>query len=180
MMNGRDKTIVLGSVALGLSISSIVLAYRVLNLGTWSWLIGGLVMTLCLLTYFYFGRGGGREAVARIRTTDDEGFQKMERVLNRTVNRQGAGPLWKSRTYSLNQGDMLKVDVRSDREVTARLVRVVQGSAMEEIDGSHGSYKTWSKVSVIPTNGEYRIVLDALHPQVTITVRIGHRPTRLL
>ena len=173
MTDDRSKAIVISLTALGISIVSIVISYYLLDLGIWSWVIGGLVMTLCLLASFYLRRSAGREVVARVRATDDEGFQKMERVLNRTVGKQPTGPLWESRVYKLSKGDVLKVEVIADHEVTARLVRT--GPVKVNVDGSTGPVKRWSKKIEVREGGDHRVILDCGHPKITVTVKIGLR-----
>lgn len=165
-----------GLTALGISIVSIVISYYLLDLGLWSWVVGGLVMTLYLLAYIYLRRTAGREVVARVRDMDDEGFQKMERVLNRSVSKPPTGPLWVSRVYKLTKGDMLKVEVIADHEVTARLVKSGPGSIREDIDSSNGPVKRWSKEIEVHEDGDHRVILDSAHIKVTVTVRIGYRP----
>lgn len=174
MTDDRNKAIVVSLTALGISIVSIVISYYLLDLGIWSWVIGGLVMTLCLLAYIYLRRSAGREVVARVRATDDEGFQKMERVLNRTVGKPPTGPLWESRVYKLSKGDVLKVEVIADHEVTARLVRT--GPVKAEVDGSTGPVKRWAKKIDIREEGDHRVILDGGHPKITVTVKIGYKP----
>lgn len=174
-MRDRDRIIVLGLVALGLSISSIIFSYYLLNFGTWSWVIGGLLMTACLLTYAYSKRRVRIEDITRGGTTDDEGFQKKERVFNQTISKPAAGPLWESRIYNLNHGDMLKVEVGGDREVAARLVMIGPNSIKKDVDGSRGPSKRWSNIFEIKEDGDHQVVLDSVHPKVTVTVRIGYR-----
>ena len=174
-MRDRDKIIVLGLVALGLSIISIVLSYYLLDLGTWSWVIGGLVMTSCLLTYAHLKRRVGREDITRGGTIDDEGFQKKERVFNQTISKPAAGPLWGSRIYNLYHGDVLKVEVNGDREVTTRLVMIGPGSVKKDVDSSRGPSKRWSNIFEIKEDGDHQVVLDSVHPKVTVTVKIGYR-----
>jgi hypothetical protein len=177
-MRDRDKIIVLGLVALGLSISSIIFSYYLLNLGTWSWVIGGLVMTLCLLTYASTKRRVSREGKTREGITDDEGFHKKERVFNRTISKPVTGPLWESRIYKLRQGDMLKVEVIGDHEVTTRLLKIGPNSIRTEIDGLHSPSKRWSNIFEIHEDGDHQVVIDSGQPKVTVTVKIGHRANR--
>jgi len=171
----RSKAIMVGLTALGISIVSIVISYYLLDLGIWSWVIGLLVLLICLMIFLPQLRGK-REERRRGEIADDEGYLKKERVFNRTVSRPAAGPLWKSRTYGLRRGDVLKVEVIADREVTARLVRSGPGSIKEDIDSSNGPVKIWSKRIEIREDGDHRVVLDSAHPKVTVTVKIGYRP----
>jgi hypothetical protein len=175
MTEGRNRTITLVLVALILSAGSFFICYILLNLGIWSWLIGLLVLLICLFFILPQLRVK-REERRRGKVTDEEGFQKKERVFNRTISRPAAGPLWKSRTYGLRQGDMLRVEVIADHEVTARLVRSGPGSIKEDVDSSNGPVKRWSKRIEIREDGNHHVVLDSAHPKVTVTVKIGHRP----
>ncbi len=162
-------------ISLALAIVAVLLSFLALNLGLWSLLVGAVVLILCLLTIFLLHRRLERGATPRATIIDEEGFQRKERVLNRTARKPATGPLWRSRIYPLGRGDQLKMELISDQDVIAQLM-IIEPGGERDVGGAYGPLRRLSEVFEAPEEGGYCMVVSSDQPRVVLTIRIGYRP----